>query len=38
MTTTITDQSTIWCPRAVHLAVTAMGWTLRKVTKHQKDK
>ena len=35
MTTTITDHSTMWCPRAIYLALTAMGWTLRKLKKHQ---
>ena len=38
MTTTITDQYTIRCPCVVRLVVTAMGWTLRKVIKHQRDK
>ena len=38
ITTTITDQSTMWFPLVVHLAVTVMGWTLRNFTKHQKDK
>ena len=35
MTTTITDHSTMWCPRAIHRALTERGWTLRKLKKHQ---
>ena len=31
MPTTIIDKDTMWCPRVVHIAVTAMGWTLRKL-------
>ena len=23
----------MWCPRAVHIAVIAMGWTLHKLNK-----
>ena len=38
MTTTITDHSTMWCPRAIHLAITAMGWTMRKLKKLQGQK
>ena len=38
MTITITNQCTMWCPRADHLAVTAMGWTLQKIGKHQGQK
>ena len=31
MPTTIIDKDTMWCPRVVHIAVTAMEWTLRKL-------
>ena len=33
MSTVITDKHTMWCPRAVHIAVIAMGWTLHKLNK-----
>ena len=33
MIATITDHNTMYCPRAVHIAVTEMGWTLKKLHK-----
>ena len=33
ITTIITDEHIMWCPRADHIAVTAMRWTLRKLNR-----
>ena len=38
MMTTIIYRNTMWCPRAVHLAITAIGWTLWKLKKLQGQK